>query len=485
MARFNTPVTTKTRTTNLAGGDAFVQEPKFKFASLLLTSFVQDQYYRSADDTLKKLVKLIDKISDKKFPAKAAIYARQEYGMRSITHAVAGELAKIIKGEEWTKRFFYKVVRRPDDITEILSYYLNKYKKPLPNALKKGLASAFDKFDEYQLAKYRGEAHAISLVDAVNLLHPTPVEKNESALKKLIADTLRSTETWESKISAAGKVGEEKKEKAKEEAWKELILEKKIGYFALLRNLRNILEQAPAIVENAANLLIDKNMIEKSLVLPFRYLTAINEIEGLSGVDTSDVRKILVALNQAVDVSLSNVPKLKGTTLVALDESGSMMGKPHEIGGLFAAILVKTNNADLVLFSDDARYININPLDSTLTIAKKITSDPVGSGTNFHPIFTESNKAYDRFIILSDMQGWMGNDDWGYGAPTKAFTDYKARTGANPNVFSFDLQGYGSLQFPRANVYEIAGFSDKVFDVIKLLETDRQALITEIEKIEL
>ena len=78
------------------------------------------------------------------------------------------------------------------------------------------------------------------------------------------------------------------------------------------------------------------------------------------------------------------------------------------------------------------------------------------------------------------MQGWIG-----YHTPTKAFNAYKERTNADPVVFSFDLQGYGTLQFPERNVYAIAGFSDKVFDIMKLLESDKQALLHEIEKIEL
>ncbi|MFA7407370.1 MAG: hypothetical protein WCY93_05965 [Anaerolineaceae bacterium] len=78
------------------------------------------------------------------------------------------------------------------------------------------------------------------------------------------------------------------------------------------------------------------------------------------------------------------------------------------------------------------------------------------------------------------MQGWIGRD-----APTKAFNAYKERTKADPVVFSFDLQGYGTLLFPKRNVYAIAGFSDKVFDIMKLLESDKKALLHEIEKIEL
>lgn len=42
-----------------------------------------------------------------------------------------------------------------------------------------------------------------------------------------------------------------------------------------------------------------------------------------------------------------------------------------------------------------------------------------------------------------------------------------------------------SLQFPEDKVFALAGFSEKVFDLMALLETDRLALVREIEKISL
>jgi 60 kDa SS-A/Ro ribonucleoprotein len=52
--------------------------------------------------------------------------------MRSVSHLVAGELAKSVKGEPWTKRFYAKVARRPDDVLETLGYYLSTYRQPRP-----------------------------------------------------------------------------------------------------------------------------------------------------------------------------------------------------------------------------------------------------------------------------------------------------------------------------------------------------------------
>lgn len=467
MSRFNTPLHSN-RTINRAGGEAFVSDPKLQFVSLLLTSFVKDQAYRSADESISEVGTLIDAIPDKRFVAKAAIFARTEYGMRSISHVVAGEIARRVKGEEWTKHFFDRVIHRPDDMTEILAYLYATGATSEPNALKKGFARAFGRFDAYQLAKYRKDGAEVSLIDVANLVHP----KNTEAIAQLIKGTLPTPDTWETKLTAAGS-----EEGAKKEVWVELIKSRKLGYFALLRNLRNIIEQAPEIVSEACAMLTDEALVSKSLVLPFRYTTAIEQIRELNG---TGVRQVLVALNKAVDVALKNVPEFPGKTLVALDVSGSMGGKPVEIGALFATVLVKSNDADLMLFDYDGKYVSLNPADSTLTLVDQIKARATGGGTNFHSIFQTANQAYERIIILSDMQGWIG-----YDAPTSSFEEYKTRCGAKPHVYSFDLQGYGTLQFPQPQVYCLAGFSEKVLDVMKMLESDKEALIHKIEAVDL
>jgi len=451
------------KTINYAEGEAFTQSPKLQFLSILLTSFVQDQYYRTEKEGLEEIYRLFDAIPDKKFLAKAALYARTQFGMRSISHVVAGELAKRVKGEKWLKSFFDKIVYRADDMTEIVSYV---GPKELSHALRKGFAKAFLRFDEYKLAKYKGDGKSVSLIDVANLVHP----KSNEAIKKLMTGSLQAPETWEVLLTQAG--GDTEK---KAEVWKKLITEKKIGYFALLRNLRNIIEQAPNVLDEAVTLLTDETLIKKSLVLPFRYSTALGQIEQLNG---SEARKVIIALNTALDIAVKNVPKFDGDTLVVLDCSGSMEGKSAEIGALFSAVLIKSNNADCILFSNDAKYYSVNPMDSTLTISKSIHF--ASGGTNFHSIFETANKAYDRIVILSDMQGWIGEY-----VPTSTYAEYKKGTGANPKIYSFDLQGYGTMQFPEQNVFCIAGFSEKVFSIMQFLEKDKNALIEEIEKVEL
>ena len=464
-------------TVNLAGGDAFRESPKLELAALLLTATLGDQFYRKGDESAARVKTLIAQTADKRFVAKAALYARKEAGLRSVTHLAAGELAQSVKGEQWTAPFFARLVHRPDDALEILAYQLSVYGRPVPNSLKKGLGAALARFDEYELAKYRRDDAEISLADAVNLVHPPHSE----ALRKLVNGTLPPAATWETKLTQAGQAAagdDDGLAEAKADVWRELLTSRKLGYFALLRNLRNILTQAPDLTEAAVAMLTDARLIRRSLVMPFRFTTA---LEALHAANLPNAGIVLAALSAAVDVSLENVPKFEGRTLIALDGSGSMMGRPIKIGALFAAALAKSNaGADVMLFSDDARYVSLNRRDSTLTLAGWLEAQCASAGTNFHAVFERAAQAYDRIIILSDMQGWIGGH-----APTETFAIYKLCHACNPKVYSFDLAGYGTLQFPERNVFCLAGFSDKALETLKLLDSDAGSLVQQIEAVEL
>jgi hypothetical protein len=481
MSKFNSTVKSpKTLTTNLAGGEAYSQSAKLELVSILLTSFVQDTFYKSSSDNLNRVKELLKKV-DPKFAAQAAIFARRQWGMRSITHVLASELAPYTSGQSWSKNFYDQVINRVDDMTEILSYYLthntDKKSPKFPSALKRGFASAFDRFDNYQLSKYLAKDKEVKLVDVVNLVHPIPSSKNAEALSQLIAGELKNTATWEAKLSQAGQKAENEEDLSnlKSEAWGELLTTRKLGYFALLRNLRNILSQAPNFLGLALSQLQDEKLITNSKVLPFRFATAYEEIGKLT--QTKETRDTLVAISNALDISVRNVPKFENA-LVVIDVSGSMAGRPAEIASLFGAIIAKANNCDVMTFSTSAQYVKYDPTNSVLGIRNSFRFS--GGGTNFQDIFVKANKKYSHVILLSDMQGWIGHN-----TPTRTFNDYKNRYGANPFVYSWDLAGYGTLQFPENKVFALAGFSEKVFDIMSQLESDRQALVHQIEKVEI
>ncbi len=488
MSRFATKPTqsrNQPTTTNLAGGDAFEQTPRLSLVSLVLTSVLVNKSYRSGDAELTvvtDLLKALDAKKDLEFAARTALYARHEHGLRTISHVVAGEIALMQGDYPWRRSFFNKIVRRPDDAIEIVAYVRAKQgaSTMLPNALKRGLADALVRFDEYALSKYSGEGKSFSLIDLVNLCHPK-APKNH-AIHLLMKGKIASAMTWEMLLSEAGK--DKNPEKAKADAWKKILAEDQLGYMACLMNLRNIIEQAPGSLLDALKIIVDEKLIKKSLLMPTQFVSASKALSEITG---AGVRVALSAVNTAAEIALGNVPKLSGRTLIALDASGSMNGSASEkytcfeIGALFAAVLYKANaDTDFMYFADDGRYVSFDPDQKLLPLRESIVQKRISGGTNFHSIFQTANRPYDRIVILSDMQAWMVSSEWGTSNPQRSLSEYRKRTVSDPAIYSFDLAGYGTAQFPENKVFALAGFTDKVFTVMGALEKDRKALVNEI-----
>jgi hypothetical protein len=184
-------------------------------------------------------------------------------------------------------------------MTELLSLYWKNGKKPLAAQLKKGLARAFTRFDEYQLAKYNRDA-PIKLKDVLFLCHAKPKDEEQGELwKRLIANTMKTPETWEVKLSA----GENKKE-----AFVDLLKEGKMGKLAILRNLRNMHGEG-----------IDKQLVREQLLkksrpmLPFQFLTAARHVPQWEDI-----------IDESMLQCMEGKEKLKGITIVLVDISGSM-----------------------------------------------------------------------------------------------------------------------------------------------------------------
>jgi len=481
MSRFGTrkKVTTNT-VVNYAGGESYKQSAELELASILLTSFTSDKYYRSSSDEIKRLKELLPKV-DPEIICKAAVYARQVAGMRSISHVLTAEIAKYISGKDYARIFYNAVVRRPDDMIEILSYGKSAKwgYKSLPKAMERGFKDAFNKFDEYQIAKWRKPGNEISLLNILHLTHPVP----NSTLNKLYSNKLRSKNTRESVLAGTGQIENKNllsaveiaqaKEENLKAGWKELLSNKKIGYKALIGSVVKITKEAPEMIDIACEMIGDYNLIRKSLVMPSEIIVAIEQINKINSYDS---RKVLLALDKALDYSVENAPKFNGKTIVVLDESGSMGGKPALIGGLFAAVLCKANACDLMTFATTAKYRKYNPNDSVSTIASSIKFS--GGGTNFRAIFNTLRENYDRIIILSDMQGWVG-----YNSPKAEFDSYCKRFGVNPYVYSWDLNGYGTTQLPAGRIFALAGFNNNVFDIMKNMEESEKGLLDKIKSV--
>lgn len=535
MAKFNTTVKNSTKTVvNYMGEKAFKLDKKSEFLSLILTSFVEDKYYESSSEEITRLRGLIKEL-DPLFVAKAAIYARKTIGMRSITHALAGELVNYISGKEWASKFYSTIIHRADDMQEILAYYKNNVarNKPkdkadfkLPNAIKKGFRNVFNRLDAYSLSKYRGEGKEFSMIDITRLVHPKPNEKNREALDLLIKGELINDKTWETKLTQAGQLGKNSEEvlALKANAWKELIESDSLGYFAMLRNLRNIVTQAPDLVPEVCKLLVDKDRIRKSLIFPFRFLSAYDEIEKLKTPVTNDskivfeseklssglIEMLLKAIESALNTSIDNLPELPGKTLILTDNSGSMTGDlfnssavsanssktTSAIANLFAVMYwSRCSDTSVGVFGEKLLTPSLDRNKGLFENYNAIvySAKKVGPGTEagIYEAFRnliEEKKIVDRIVVFSDCQIGDGCAWYGTGKDTRGSFDtlLKKYREISPDtiIYSIDLRGYGNTVFD-GKVIKLAGWSDKIFDTMQRLESDKLALVKEIEAIAL
>lgn len=557
MPKYNTktvPVDTKTST--LQGGQGFSQTPQKELIGLLATG-LQNTFYEKEGEREKRFAEVFKQVAskDKLFAAKALIYARTIFGQRTVTHYGAVNLIPFLSGDPLGKAFFSKrdrnkkkggIVYRIDDMNEILACYFakNGAESSIPNAIKKGFKEAIENSDAFQLAKYQMKGKIVSLVDIVNIVHPIETgingtvsvtdeaytaaikgtkfeklgrkfERDEKTLElkiptlhALVIGLLKQFNTVEDKntevgqkVAAKVKSGEITKEAAqvelaesKGENFSELIKTKKIGYLALLRNLRNIIKLNDSqLLSDACELLDTEIFIKKSLVMPHQIDLAMEVM--LLEFDGRALSKVLTALNSAYEKSIPNLAAYfnDGRTAVVLDESGSMT-TPTKLddskysnssalakGGLIAATLAKGIGADMFVFANHCAKVKYNPLDSVHSIANSLISKrhDVGGGTYWASIFPElsNHGKYDRVFLISDEQGADSVE--------ASYKGYVSKYGY-PETYIINMAGYAPTMLKEStHVHRLYGYTADIYEAAKRCELDYNAVINEINKIEI
>lgn len=468
MTKFNETNTNKT--VNKSGHVAYKMNDKSKLVTQVLTSFFNEKkFYGDNSAEMQETIRSVIK-KEPQFVANLAVFARREFNMRSVAHVLTAYLAHEIEGKPYTRRVVKAVTLRGDDATEIMACYLSMFGKPIPNSLRKGIADVMQGFDEYTLAKYKGSGKAVKMRDLLCLCRPTPKTEAQSDMwKRLLNDELETPVTWETQLSANGNNAE---------TWKKLIDSGKVGYMALLRNLRNILNANPPNVEKVLSTIENPEAVRKSKQLPFRYLSALKELENIGG------SRVFDALENAVEASIENMPKISGTTVIAVDISGSMdmpiSDKSKvlcaEIAMLLGLMANKIcENSYFYTFNTHIQKYAISHRNGILSTA---LSSGCGGGTDMGLPFKEmlDNKIKaDRLIILSDNE--CNRRDY---TIQRLADEYRRNINSDLWVHAIDLQGYGTQQFCGSKTNIIAGWSEKVLEFIKLAEQGEGSLVETI-----
>jgi hypothetical protein len=348
----------------------------------------EDQFYESGIDIASRIEGLTLMVPFKD-AAQVAIDAREKFKLRHVPLLVLRSMLRKHKGHEMGE-LITRVIQRADEMGELLSIYWKENKaEPLTNQLKIGLARAFKKFPEYQLAKYNRDA-TVKIRDVMFLVHPRPNnEKQAELFKKVASDTMATPDTWEVALSTGGD---------KKDEFTRLLKDKKLGALALLRNLRNMIQSG-----------VDEDLIRKRLgdmntnrVLPFRFITAAKYAPRLED-----------ALESAMFRALAEQPKLGGKTALLVDHSRSMdanVSAKSEISRFDSAAALAmvlrevTDRCRVFTFSN--RCIEIEPrrgfgMLSALNKVRDPQHTLLGAAVkHIYKVFPEC----DRVIVITDEQ---------------------------------------------------------------------------------
>ena len=470
-------------TQNRAGGQAFKASPYMELYLRACSGFLSNNFYSTESQQLEGLRRAIFK-TDRKYVLQLAEYVRTHMHLRTLSTILLAEASqekfpedqgKDVVSKSLLEEYAPKIIQRPDELTEVVSYLTNVLGdgniKRMPNALKRGLVKAFKNFNEYSLAKYDRKGD-ITLRDVMRLIHPKPDTPEQGELfGRLISGDLATPDTWETYISANG---------SNAKTWNAIA--PKMGFMALLRNLRNFEEKGATEALNIAIAKFrDKEAVAKSRQIPFRFLAALSEVTQSRTRD---------AIREAMDLSVANVPRIAQSLAVFVDTSGSMgsliSGKSKMrmldvaacLGGMTAAI----SEADYAVyaFATHCHEVDVSRRDSILTNANKIiaTSHQVGYGTLAYKGIEQlllQKKKVDLVISFSDLQCY---GDGASGPMAATWQAYRNKINPKALLVSVDLSGYGTLQFPEddSNVIQIAGWSDKIFDVIAAFQNKEGVL---------
>lgn len=502
MAKFNTTNTIKTE--NRSGHAAYRMNNKEQLMTAVVTTmFGEEKYYESTDNEIVQLATELCK-KHPEFVSNLACFAREVFNMRSVSHVLTAVIAR--EASAFTRQTIRNVVKRPDDVTEIMACYKTMYGKPFPNALKRGMAKVIQNFDEYQIAKYNGGCKDVKFRDVLRITHPNPKSKEvEELFRKILNDNLETPYTWETELSSRGNT---------KEVWDELIASGRVGYMSLLRNLRNIIKSGADITPVLA-VLSDSVQVKKSKQLPFRFFSAYRMLEK-EGLMTDEIHR---ALESAVTVSVDNMEKIKGRTLIAVDVSGSMNSRISaksdircsDIASLLGAMANKLCEDATVCYFEASktlyreyyrrrgmkfpeyiyknseergyRIANYGKYDSVLEIA--LQNSFAGGGTDLSlpmEYALESDKGkrfkpFDRVIYFSDKECNCGLETTIQGLADK----YRSKYNKDFWVHGVDLQGYGTQQFCGARFNLIAGWSDRVLSFINLAEAGMGSMVKKVE----
>lgn len=526
--RNNDPIQTTSLTSNTTthqGGPGFGRDAKSELFLLAVTNMVgETTFYETADSRDARFEALCAEVAvtDGEWFLDFIRWLRYRANMRSasLVAACAGVRARLLVKLGDNRRFISAILARADEPGELIAYWRSRFGQKVPSAVQRGINDAITGmsngesvgqgplYSEYSLLKYDTDSHGYRFADVIALTHVKPVTTEQSNLFSYAmarrydrewaplssrADVLpmikanrhlrqlsikdpgvllstqllhRAGMTWEDVLSLAGNRLD------KRALWEALI--PTMGFMALLRNLRNFDEAGVSdeVAQQVIAKLTDPRQVARSRQLPLRFLSAYRNAPSV---------RWSYPLEQALQLSLSNIPQLIGKTLILVDTSGSMHSRLSAKSDLLRwdaatmfglAMAQRCDAATVVSFSNTTKEFIARKGESLLPqiLRWQQAGFFMGGGTNTIGALAEyQNQAWDRIVILTDEQ--VGQFAGYWGRPHESVDTIVAPT---TPLYTWNLAGYqAGHTSSKPNRHTFGGLSDAAFSMVPLMEDSK------------
>lgn len=474
---------------NSHGSGAYEYEPKQKLAQYAATGCLSQTFYAGAQEQLATILELAREV-EPEYMAKCAVYAREAGAMKDMPALLLAVLSVT------SPQHFKKVFARVIDNGRMLRTFVQILRsgavgrKSLGSLPKAMVQQWLNGATESKLLD-AAVGNAPSLKDIVRMVHPKPVNVEREAfygwllgkpyaldsLPKALQDFVlyqfdRARSLPDVPFQMLTALG------LKREEWAQVAM--RGGWHMVRMNLntfaRHGVFELPDMAQRVADKLRDRAIIERARVLPYQLMTAYH------AADASVPQVVKEALQDAMEVAIENVPAFGGRVVVCPDVSGSMSSavtgvrrgatsavRCIDVAALVTAAILRANREAVVLpFETRVREIELNARDSVMTNARALASIGGGGTKCSAPLawLEQHRQKADLVILVSDNESWVDKRKSG---ATETMRRWESLRRANPRakLVCIDLQPNATTQAAeRADVMNVGGFSDEVFEVV-------------------
>jgi 60 kDa SS-A/Ro ribonucleoprotein len=478
----------KTDSFNEAGGSAYRLSDRHALAQYAVTGCLNGTYYAGAETQLEQVIQLCARV-EPEFIARTAIWCRHHGGMKDMPALLCALLAA--RGSDWLTVAFEQVIdngRMLRNFVQILrSGALGR--KSLGTRPKRLVQQWLNRASEQQLLA-AAVGNAPSLADVVKMVHPKPAEAWRSAFFAWLigkpydlASLPVAVHSFERFKREGGKLPKVPFQMLtslplSESQWATLAL--RGGWQMVRMNLnsfqRHGVFRQPKMAGKLAKRLTDAESIRKARAFPYQLLTAYQSATGVP----EEIRR---ALEEAMEIALTNVPELPGRVVVCPDVSGSMhcpatgwrrgsttATRCIDVAALVAAAFLRKDRRTLVLpFDWDVSRVRLKADATVMENATRLAAIG-GGGTNCSAPLQWLNRhreQADLVLLVSDNESWVDSGRRASSAVMHEWAKFRRRNPA-ARLVCLDIQPYATTQAPeREDILNIGGFSDAVFTLIE------------------